>query len=221
LPIPIPVLISAKVIVNITKSQEPLQFQIIGQRLLLGQLKVQIVELGEKTSAEIRQEYDLNREFRDKYQKYENPTSNTLSSQRLPRDDRGYIIWPLNGSTQLPFFVKAAVINSQSAIFSLNDYSWLNSRLKWYGIFATNDGINFAGIDGENESARLDVKIEEGEQFVNYVRFQLSAWQAWLIPPIVIRKEQRSGTYEIAYIVKRPQAEITMKHNQQADIEAL
>ncbi|KAA6362629.1 MAG: hypothetical protein EZS28_041844, partial [Streblomastix strix] len=104
----------------------------------------------------------------------------------LPRDDRGYIIWPLEGSTQLPFFVKATVINSQNAIFSLNDYSWLNSRLKWYGIFASNDGVNFAGIDGNNESVRLDVIIEEGEQFVNYLRFQLSAWQAWLIPPIVV-----------------------------------
>ncbi|KAA6323429.1 MAG: hypothetical protein EZS28_054317, partial [Streblomastix strix] len=31
-----------------------------------------------------------------------------------------------------------------------------------------------------------EVEIEEGEQFVNFIRFQLAEWWAWVVPPIVV-----------------------------------
>ncbi|KAA6384794.1 MAG: hypothetical protein EZS28_019679, partial [Streblomastix strix] len=35
-------------------------------------------------------------------------------------------------------------------------------------------------------AVRLDVVIEEGEQFLNYVRFELSNYKAWLISPFIV-----------------------------------
>jgi hypothetical protein len=44
----------------------------------------------------------------------------------------------------------------------MRDYSWLDSRKKWYGILVSNNGIDFnSGIDGE--IIRLEVEVEEGE----------------------------------------------------------
>ncbi|KAA6322005.1 MAG: hypothetical protein EZS28_054482, partial [Streblomastix strix] len=38
-----------------------------------------------------------------------------------------------------------------------------------YGIQISNDRKQFYGLDGGNESVRLEVEIEEGEQFVNFI----------------------------------------------------
>jgi hypothetical protein len=44
----------------------------------------------------------------------------------------------------------------------MSDYSWLDSRRKWYGIYVANNGEDFnSGNDGE--IIRLEVIIEEGE----------------------------------------------------------
>jgi hypothetical protein len=52
----------------------------------------------------------------------------------------------------------------------MNDYSWLDSRKKWYGIYVSNNGKDYnSGLN--NETIRLEVEVEEGEQFVNYLRF--------------------------------------------------
>ncbi|KAA6327732.1 MAG: hypothetical protein EZS28_053793, partial [Streblomastix strix] len=69
----------------------------------------------------------------------------------------------------------------------MKDITWIDSRKKWYGILVSNDGKNFYGVDGkEDQPVRLDVEVEDGEQFVNYIRFELSSWVAWLVPPTVV-----------------------------------
>ncbi|KAA6391369.1 MAG: hypothetical protein EZS28_013104 [Streblomastix strix] len=244
-PLPIPIVTNAKVIVNVQKKQQPLQFYIEGERLVLALFMVRIVELRDKTQSEIREEMDQNRELREKYQKLINPTQinntqtfinnskklnylnrqsnniiNNKQSQKITsqtiytisnisqnsscntqphnnsynvnddefmRDDKGYIIWPLDNATKLPITTKATVLNYKNAIFSMSDYSFLDSRKKWYGILISNDGNHFTGVDGkEDEAVRLQVEVEEGEQFVNYVRFKLASYESFLIPPVVV-----------------------------------
>ncbi|KAA6356532.1 MAG: hypothetical protein EZS28_047941, partial [Streblomastix strix] len=103
------------------------------------------------------------------------------------RDDKGYIIWPLDNATKLPITTKATVLNNKNAIFSMSDYSFLDPRKKWYGILISNDGSHFAGVDGkEDEPVILQVEVEEGEQFVNYVRFNLASYKAFLIAPVIV-----------------------------------
>ncbi|KAA6378490.1 MAG: hypothetical protein EZS28_025983, partial [Streblomastix strix] len=67
--LPIPMLMNSKVIVNITKKQEPLKFQIEGEQLLLALFSVKIVEMGNKTDSEIRQEMDQNKDIGKQYVK--------------------------------------------------------------------------------------------------------------------------------------------------------
>ncbi|KAA6358204.1 MAG: hypothetical protein EZS28_046269, partial [Streblomastix strix] len=109
-----------------------------------------------------------------------------MNDYELIRDDKGYLIWPLEDATKLPIHAHGKVRVSNKAIFSMRDYSWLDNRKKWYGILLSNDGKQFYGLDGQNESVRLEVEIEEGEQFVNFIRFQLAQWWAWLVPPVVV-----------------------------------
>lgn len=67
------------------------------------------------------------------------------------------------------------------------DYSYLDARKKWYGILISNDGQHFVGVDGkEDEPVRLDVEVEEGEQFLNYIRFKLASYEAYLYPPTIV-----------------------------------
>ncbi|KAA6376453.1 MAG: hypothetical protein EZS28_028021 [Streblomastix strix] len=109
-----------------------------------------------------------------------------MNDYELVRDDKGYLIWPLEDTTKLPIFAHGKGRSSNKAKFSMRDYSWLDNRKKWYGILIQNDGKQFYGLDGGNESVRLEVEIEEGEQFVNFIRFQLAEWWAWVVPPIVV-----------------------------------
>ncbi|KAA6387814.1 MAG: hypothetical protein EZS28_016658 [Streblomastix strix] len=111
---------------------------------------------------------------------------NVNKYQDAMKDDKGYLIWPLEDATKLPISTHGKVRVSNKAIFSMRDYSWLDNRKKWYGILLSNDGKQFYGLDGQNESVRLEVEIEEGEQFVNFIRFQLAQWWAWLVPPVVV-----------------------------------
>ncbi|KAA6318639.1 MAG: hypothetical protein EZS28_054917, partial [Streblomastix strix] len=97
-----------------------------------------------------------------------------MNDYELVRDDKGYLIWPLEDATKLPIFAHGKVRSSNKAKFSMRDYSWLDNRKKWYGILISNDGKQFYGLDGGNDSVRLEVEIEEGEQFVNFIRFQLA-----------------------------------------------
>ncbi|KAA6398537.1 MAG: hypothetical protein EZS28_005937, partial [Streblomastix strix] len=136
-PMPVPLLKSAKVVVNVDKDQEAMN-------------------------------------------------SDQMNDYELVRDDKGYLIWPLEDATKLPIYAHGKVRSSNKAKFSMRDYSWLDNRKKWYGIQISNDGKQFYGLDGGNESVRLEVEIEEGEQFVNFIRFQLAEWWAWVVPPIVV-----------------------------------
>ncbi|KAA6392153.1 MAG: hypothetical protein EZS28_012320 [Streblomastix strix] len=103
------------------------------------------------------------------------------------KDDQGYLIWPIENATKLPIYARGKVRSNQKAIYSMGDYTWLDNRKKWYGILISNDGKHFFGVDGkENEPVRLDVYIEEGEQFINFIRFELAKWQAWLVPPLIV-----------------------------------
>ncbi|KAA6329263.1 MAG: hypothetical protein EZS28_053626, partial [Streblomastix strix] len=109
-----------------------------------------------------------------------------MNDYELVRDEKGYLIWPLEDATKLPIYAHGKVRTQNKAIFSMRDYSWLDNRKKWYGILISNDQKQYYGIDSGNESVRLEVEIEEGEQFVNFIRFQLAEWWAWVVPPIVV-----------------------------------
>ncbi|KAA6373955.1 MAG: hypothetical protein EZS28_030518, partial [Streblomastix strix] len=109
------------------------------------------------------------------------------NDEDYPRDGRGYIIWPPDNATKLPITVRGTVRSRNIAALSMKDITWIDSRKKWYGILVSNDGKNFYGVDGkEDQPVRLDVEVEDGEQFVNYIRFELSSWVAWLVPPTVV-----------------------------------
>ncbi|KAA6397951.1 MAG: hypothetical protein EZS28_006524, partial [Streblomastix strix] len=164
-PMPVPLLKSAKVVVNVDKDQEAMKFVIEGEQFVLSLFTVQILELQNKTDQEIKEE------------------QNQMNDYELVRDDKGYLIWPLEDATKLPIYAHGKVRSSNKAKLSMRDYSWLDNRKKWYGILISNDGKQFYGLDGGNESVRLEVEIEEGEQFVNFIRFQLAEWWAWVVPP--------------------------------------
>ncbi|KAA6363488.1 MAG: hypothetical protein EZS28_040985, partial [Streblomastix strix] len=97
-----------------------------------------------------------------------------LESQELIRDKDGLIIWPLENATVLPLFIDDIQIESaQKATFSMDDITWLDSRKKWYGMLISSDNKTFIGKDGNvDEAVRIDVVVEEGEQFVNFNKNQ-------------------------------------------------
>ncbi|KAA6367168.1 MAG: hypothetical protein EZS28_037305, partial [Streblomastix strix] len=119
------------------------------------------------------------------------------------RDERGYIIWPPSDATPLPLVIQGDVQGNR-VVFGMSDYTWLNARQRWYGILASNDGgKKFTGLDGvEDQPVKLNVVVEEGEQFVNFMRFQLAAWQAYLIPPVVVTFLTLFGAYLIFLYLK-------------------
>lgn len=51
---PIPLVLSAKVIVNVNSKEEPLQFYIEGEKLVLALFMVKIIEEKDKTNEEIK-----------------------------------------------------------------------------------------------------------------------------------------------------------------------
>ncbi|KAA6385478.1 MAG: hypothetical protein EZS28_018995, partial [Streblomastix strix] len=113
--------------------------------------------------------------------KYLNPLyhnyPNIISNQEvLPRDEDGYIIWPPVNATKLPLIIDNVYIEQkQKASFQMNDATWLDSRKKWYGMLISADNKTFVGKDGnEDEAIRIDVFVEEGEQFVNFNKNQTS-----------------------------------------------
>ncbi|KAA6384884.1 MAG: hypothetical protein EZS28_019591 [Streblomastix strix] len=97
------------------------------------------------------------------------------NEEELQRDEEGLIIWPPENATILPLFIDDLQIESaQKASFNMNDITWLDSRKKWYGMLISNDNNTFVGKDGnEDEPVRIDVIVEEGEQFVNFNKIQL------------------------------------------------
>ncbi|KAA6393427.1 MAG: hypothetical protein EZS28_011043 [Streblomastix strix] len=144
------------------------------------------------------------------------PAQPSTNDEELPRDGRGYIIWPPDNATKLPITTTATVLNNHKATFSMSDYSWCDSRKKWYGILASKDGKHFMGVDGkEDEPVRLQVEVEEGEQFINYLMFKLSSWQAWLIPPTV-----RTGINKEEIRIKENTKKKRVNQSQKRDLEA-
>ncbi|KAA6371319.1 MAG: hypothetical protein EZS28_033154 [Streblomastix strix] len=100
---------------------------------------------------------------------------NIISNQEeLQRNEDGNIIWPPENATKLPLFIDDIQIESyQIATFSMDDITWLDSRKKWYGILISSDNETFVGKDGNvDEAVRIDVVVEEGEQFVNFNKNQ-------------------------------------------------
>lgn len=97
------------------------------------------------------------------------------------------------------------VHGSKNVEFKMTDYSWLNSRKYVYGILASNDGVHFSGVDGllDGDGVEVEVEVLDGEQFVNFARFRLAAWWAWLIPPFVVIAITLIGFYIIYNIWKR------------------
>ncbi|KAA6395248.1 MAG: hypothetical protein EZS28_009221, partial [Streblomastix strix] len=152
------------------------------KKLIPTMFKVKIVELEDKTGSEIRTELEQNEKYYNKYYKRENS-----NEEEFQRDKRGYIIWPPSEATHIPLIIQGIVQGSR-AIFGMSDYTWLNSRVKWYGVLVSNDdGKSFAGREGkEDQPVKLEVIVEEGEQFVNFVRIQLSSWEVWLITPFIV-----------------------------------
>ncbi|KAA6373471.1 MAG: hypothetical protein EZS28_031002, partial [Streblomastix strix] len=96
------------------------------------------------------------------------------NQEELTRDEDGNIIWPPENATELPLFIDYAQIESaQKASLSIVDVSWLDSRKKWYGMLISSDNETFVGKDGnDDEAVRIDVVVEEGEQFVNFNKIQ-------------------------------------------------
>ncbi|KAA6390473.1 MAG: hypothetical protein EZS28_014004 [Streblomastix strix] len=168
---PIPFLSKAVVVVN-TSNKESLNFSLEGDQMIQAIFTVKIVELREKTQEEIKQEQKDNKELWGKYHPQEiNSQFHSISKndEELPRDEDGFIIWPVEGHTSVPFKVNAEIQQRNKATFIMKDYSWLDSRKYWYGVHISNNGIIFSGKQGlENEPVQLEVIVEEGEQFLNF-----------------------------------------------------
>ncbi|KAA6368283.1 MAG: hypothetical protein EZS28_036190, partial [Streblomastix strix] len=108
------------------------------------------------------------------------------------------------------------VYGSENAQFKMTDYSWLNSRKYIYGILASNDGVHFSGTDGilDQEGVEIEVEVVDGEQFVNFARFKLAKWQAWLIPPVYDGRKQR-----MAKIKRKHQLKLVKEEKYRQKIE--
>ncbi|KAA6368572.1 MAG: hypothetical protein EZS28_035901, partial [Streblomastix strix] len=167
-------------------SNRPLKFLLTGEKFISVMFAVKVVQMREKTDDEIKQEIkQFNISLND-----DNLIKSTNDEVELQRDKRGYIIWPPDNASTVPFTIMPKVLGSQNAEFKMTDYSWLNSRVYIYGILASNDGVHFSGVDGnqgpDQEGIEIEVEVLEGEQFVNFIRFELAAWEAWLIPPVFV-----------------------------------
>ncbi|KAA6384633.1 MAG: hypothetical protein EZS28_019840, partial [Streblomastix strix] len=110
--------------------------------------------------------------------KFINPLDHNLpniitNEEELTRDEDGNIIWPAEYEELIPFTQDANVESDQNATFSMNDISWLGSRKKWYGMLISADNETYYGANGnEGEAVRIDVVVEEGEQFANFIKIQ-------------------------------------------------
>ncbi|KAA6386195.1 MAG: hypothetical protein EZS28_018278, partial [Streblomastix strix] len=103
--------------------------------------------------------------------KEQNPLQFTIQGDlmKLPRDKDGFIIWPPKNATSLPIVLDISSNSSQSVQFALKDFSWVDNRMKIYGMLVSNTGKFFTGLDGlENEAVQIEIQIEEGEQFYNF-----------------------------------------------------
>ncbi|KAA6381322.1 MAG: hypothetical protein EZS28_023151, partial [Streblomastix strix] len=164
--LPIPFLSKAVVVVN-TSNKESLKFSLEGDQMIQAFFTVNIVELRNKTEEEIKQEQEDNKELWEKYHPQQiNSQSHSITKneEELPRDEDGFIIWPVEGHTQVPFTVKADIQQRNKATFIMKDYSWLDSRKSWYGVLISNDGTIFSGKQGlESEPVQLEIIVEEGE----------------------------------------------------------
>lgn len=58
----------------------------------------------------------------------------------LERDGDGFIIWPPDNASKVPFTVRTNTHGSKYADFKMSDYTWLNSRDYIYGLLGSNDG---------------------------------------------------------------------------------
>ncbi|KAA6401127.1 MAG: hypothetical protein EZS28_003348 [Streblomastix strix] len=169
--LPIPFLSKAVVVVN-TSNKESIKFSLEGDQMIQEFFTVKIIQLRDKTEEEIKQEQEDNKELWEKYHPQQiNSQSHSISKneEELPRDEDGFIIWPVEGHTQVPFTVNADIQQRNKATFIMKDYSWLDSRKSWYGVLISNDGTIFSGKQGlESEPVQLEIIVEEGEQFLNF-----------------------------------------------------
>ncbi|KAA6377585.1 MAG: hypothetical protein EZS28_026888 [Streblomastix strix] len=155
--------------------------------------------------------------------------------QELPRDEDGYIIWPPENHTFLPLFIDGIQIETkQEASFSMDDITWLDSRKKWYGMLISSDNETFVGKDGnEDEAIRIDVFVEEGEQFVNFNKNQtikepekpgFNQFLIWFILLIIVirhkRKEMERMFHRLIEL-QRLQFQQLLKEQQLKEIQKL
>ncbi|KAA6397514.1 MAG: hypothetical protein EZS28_006965 [Streblomastix strix] len=93
------------------------------------------------------------------------------------------IIWPPEDATEVPVVVRAIVEGRWKALFSMRDYTWLNTRKYVYGVLGSNDQNTFSGEnDQEEKPIEVEVDILEGEYFVNFYIFQKIGMWIWIIP---------------------------------------
>ncbi|KAA6385034.1 MAG: putative NEK protein kinase [Streblomastix strix] len=136
----IPILTEVEVTLNISNTNEPLQFTIKGNNMIPGKLCVKIVDVGPRKS--------VNEKF-----------------QMQQYDAFEYIYPPYDSST--PITVIGIPQTEQIATFGMKDYMWFDYKNENYYIFISNDRQIFTGYEGKEDSgAFLDViELKDGSSF--------------------------------------------------------
>ncbi|KAA6366693.1 MAG: hypothetical protein EZS28_037782, partial [Streblomastix strix] len=79
--------------------------------------------------------------------------------------------------------MRSTVERRWKALFSMRDYTRLNTRENVYGVLGSNYQNTFNGENGEEEKPiEVEVDILEEEQFVNFYIFQKIGIWIWIIP---------------------------------------
>ncbi|KAA6375109.1 MAG: hypothetical protein EZS28_029364 [Streblomastix strix] len=185
------ILKKAQVIVNVSNPTGKLLFHIEGKRMISGYLNVKIFELKNKLIEEIDQEQ---KEIKHKFnknnlkslkrklqspisQKHQNVnqqqifiSTNLKIKLKLLPNQTNEIIYPPEDGSSSPIQIDGELESKQNATFGMNEYKWLNYKLKEYGVLISNDRKIFTGKYGidieedENAAIKLEVLIEEEEK---------------------------------------------------------
>ncbi|KAA6397188.1 MAG: hypothetical protein EZS28_007283, partial [Streblomastix strix] len=185
------ILKSAQVIVNVSNPNGKLIFHIEGKRMIPGYLNVKIFEFGDKTQENIDQEqkvinYQYNKNnlksfkgtstqspISQKHQKADQQQVSINTTPQIKKNLHNYeneIIYPPVDGSSFPIQIDGELESEQKATFGMNDYKWLNCKIKEYGVLISNDRNIFTGKDGidieedSNAAVPLEVIIEEEEE---------------------------------------------------------
>ncbi|KAA6390696.1 MAG: hypothetical protein EZS28_013777 [Streblomastix strix] len=185
------ILKSAQVVMNISNPNGKLIFHIEGKRMIPGYLNVKIFEFGDKTQENIDQEQkEMNYQYnKNNHQSLKGTTTQSPISQKHQKADQqqisinttpqikkklhnyeNEIIYPPEDGSSFPIQIDGELESEQKATFGMNDYKWLNYKIKEYGVLISNDRNIFTGKDGidieedENAAVPLEVIIEEEEE---------------------------------------------------------